>query len=77
MIRMKSPTPNRRGKYEVHDVPSRRVAALKAQGWIEVRDEQKNVSPVEDIDANEDALSDEPEPVKRGRGSQRKYKEID
>jgi hypothetical protein len=77
MIRMKSPTPNRRGKYEVHDVPSRRVAALKAQGWIEVRnedalsdepeDEQKNVSPVEDIDA----------PVKRGRGSQRKYKEID
>jgi hypothetical protein len=44
MIRMKSPTPNRKGKYEIHDVPSRRIAALKAQGWIEINEQQNKIS---------------------------------
>ena len=36
MKRMRSPAPNRRGEYEVHDVPNRRVESLRAKGWQEV-----------------------------------------
>jgi len=41
MIKMQSPTPNRNGVYEIHDVPSRRVDAMRAQGWIEVKPAKK------------------------------------
>lgn len=36
MKRMQSPTPNRKGVREVHDVPDRKVANLVAKGWTEV-----------------------------------------
>lgn len=36
MKRLQSPTPNRKGVYEVHDVPSRKVALLTARGWKDV-----------------------------------------
>jgi len=41
MQKLKSPTPNRKGEYEIHDVPSRRVEALKALGWTEVKPEKE------------------------------------
>ena len=41
MKRMQSPTPNRKGEYEIHDVPSRKVEGLKARGWVEVEPEPK------------------------------------
>lgn len=41
MIKMKSPTPNRKGVYEIHDVPGRRLEALKALGWTEVKPERE------------------------------------
>jgi hypothetical protein len=36
---MQSPTPNRKGVYEIHDVPDRKVEGLKARGWREVEPE--------------------------------------
>lgn len=36
MRRMQSPTPNRKGEYEIHDVPSRKVAGLLARGWTDI-----------------------------------------
>lgn len=47
MIKMKSPAPNRKGVYEIHDVVSRRVNALKAQGWTEVKPEKKAAAKAE------------------------------
>ena len=33
MRRMRSPTPGRSGKRDVHSVPSRKVGMLQAKGW--------------------------------------------
>jgi len=41
MIKMQSPKSNRNGVYEIHDVPSRRAEALRAQGWVEVKSKKK------------------------------------
>jgi len=37
MRQMKSPEPNRRGEYEVHDVPERRVESYRARGWVDAQ----------------------------------------
>ena len=47
MKRMQSPTPNRKGVYEIHDVPDRKVDGLKARGWKEVK-AQRVVRPKSD-----------------------------
>ena len=39
MQKMKSPTPNRKGAYEEHMVPSRKVGGLQARGWTLVESE--------------------------------------
>jgi hypothetical protein len=56
MLRMKSPKPDRRGRYEERDVPGRRVKQFKARGWVEVKDNdiQEDVSEegVFDISGN-------------------------
>ncbi len=36
MKRMQSPVLNRKGEYEIHDVPDRKVEGLRAKGWREV-----------------------------------------
>jgi len=36
MKRLRSPQKNRRGVYEEHNVPERKVARLLDQGWVEV-----------------------------------------
>jgi len=36
MRKFQSPTPNRKGEYEIHNVPERKVARLVDQGWVEV-----------------------------------------
>lgn len=36
MRRFQSPTPNRKGEYEIHNVPERKVALMQARGWAEV-----------------------------------------
>lgn len=41
MKRLQAPKPNRRGVYEIHDVPHRKAEALKAKGWKEVIGETK------------------------------------
>jgi len=33
MIRMQAPIPNRRGLYEIHDVPTRKIEQYKSRGW--------------------------------------------
>lgn len=33
MKKMQAPFKNRKGIYEIHDIPERRVDALKKQGW--------------------------------------------
>jgi len=35
MKRMQSPVVNRKGEYEIHDVPDRKVEGLREQGWTE------------------------------------------
>ncbi len=42
MIKMQSPTPNRKGVYEIHDVPTRKIEGLKVRGWtpVETSEEQ-------------------------------------
>lgn len=44
MKRMQSPKPNRKGVYEIHEVPSRKAIALAARGWTEVADADTPVS---------------------------------
>lgn len=39
MQKMKSPTPNRKGVYEEHEVPSRQVGVLQERGWTLVESE--------------------------------------
>jgi len=36
MRKFQSPTPNRKGEYEVHNVPQRKVALMQARGWTEI-----------------------------------------
>jgi len=38
---MQSPTPNRNGEYDIHDVPDRKVEGLREQGWKEVEPKPK------------------------------------
>ena len=38
MQKMRSPMPNRKGIHEVHDVPSRKAARLRALGWEDAGD---------------------------------------
>jgi len=40
---MKSPELNRKGEYEIHDVPDRKVEGLKAKGWQEIKSEPEKV----------------------------------
>ena len=45
MQKMKSPTPNRKGAYEEHMVPSRKVGGLQARGWTLVESEIREPEP--------------------------------
>jgi len=36
MRKFQSPTPNRKGEYEIHNVPERKVALMQARGWTEI-----------------------------------------
>jgi len=45
MKRMRSPTPNRHGVYEVHDVIDRHQARRLAQGWVDIAVEQSAQAP--------------------------------
>lgn len=40
MIKMQSPEPTRHGKYEIHDVPSRKIEWYRARGWYEVTEKE-------------------------------------
>jgi len=50
MQRLRSPTPNRKGEYEVHQVPSRKAAALKARGWEPVGGQSEAEQPSAPVD---------------------------
>lgn len=56
MKRMRSPTPNRHGVYEVHDVLDRHQAKRLAQGWVDIAEEQSAQAP-EAVDKSSASVS--------------------
>ena len=53
MIKMQSPEPNRKGVYEIHDVPDRKIQGLKERGWQEVEPQRSESAEIVDFSSEQ------------------------